>query len=573
MTNRQVAEILYEVGALLELEDVPFKPRAYRRAARSVEACPTPIEEMVASDRLRELPDVGEAIADKIEEIVRTGGLRYHQELKAKLPVDLFELMRVQGVGPKIAKRLYETLGVRNLLDLERAAKEGRIREAPGMGIKTERRILKGLSETRGADRRELLWYALGAMQLLLRALDETGLFSQLSPAGSLRRGAETVGDLDLLAVSDRPEEAAQAFAQLPDVEEVLLQGPKRTSVRLTGGLQADLRIVPASSYGAALQYFTGSKAHNIRLRERATSRGMKLNEYALTDAEDRGVAGKDEAGVYRELGLVWIPPELREDQGEIQAAERRELPQLVERSAIVGDLHVHTDWSDGTADLESMTEAAREEGLAYIAVTDHFRFSTTVGGVNADELLRQVDAIGELNESSTGVRVLAGIEANIERNGDIDVPARVLRRLDIVIASVHSHFRLSSAEMTRRLERVMDYELVDVLGHPTGRLIGERPPYDADWDEVFYRAAKTGTALEVNANPQRLDLGAPLVRRALEAGARLMLGSDAHATDHIRFLEIGVRTARRGWAEAKHVLNTLPADALLATRKRGGRG
>jgi len=572
MKNREVARILYEVASLLELEDVPFKPRAYQRAARSVEACSTPVEELAEGDRLRELPDVGKAIGEKIQEIVRTGSLRYHQELKAKLPVDLFELTRVQGVGAKTAKQLYEALGVRNLLDLERAAKEGRIREVPGLGAKTERRILKGLAEARGTDRRELLWYAMTAMELLRRALEDSGLFAQLSAAGSLRRGVETVGDLDLLGVSERPEKASRFFACLPEVEEVLMQGPKRTSVKLAGGLQVDLRIVPASSYGAALQYFTGSKAHNIRLRERAGARGMKLNEYALTDAEDRVVAGKDEEGVYRELGLVWIPPELREDQGEIQAAERRELPQLVERSEIVGDLHVHTDWSDGTADLESMTEAARVEGLAYIAVTDHFRFSTTVGGVNTDELLRQVDAIGELNESSAGVRVLAGIEANIQRNGDLDVPARVLRRLDIVIASVHSHFRLSSAEMTRRLERVMDNELVDVLGHPTGRLIGERPPYDADWDEVFYRAAKTGTALEVNANPQRLDLGAPLVRRALEAGARLMLGSDAHATDHIRFLEIGVRTARRGWAEAKHVLNTLPVDALLATRKRGGR-
>jgi len=571
MRNGQVARILYEVAALLELENMPFKPRAYRRAARSVEACSTPIEEMVASDRLRELPDVGEAIAGKIEEIVRTGGLRYHQELKAKLPIDLFDLMQVHGVGPKTAKRLYEALGVRNLLDLERAAKEGRIRGVPGMGIKTERRILKGLAETRGAGRRELLWYALGAMQLLVHALDETGLFSELSPAGSLRRGAETVGDLDLLGVTDRPEEAARAFARLPDVEEVLLRGPKRTSVRLTGGLRADLRIVPASSYGAALQYFTGSKAHNIRLRERAGTRGMKLNEYALTDADDRVVAGEDEEGVYRRLGLVWIPPELREDQGEIQAAERGALPELAERSDVLGDLHVHTDWSDGTAGLEAMVAAARDQGLVYVAVTDHYRFSSTVNGVTADDLVRQIDAIAELNASMEGIRVLTGIEANIDRAGGVDVPSGVLRRLDIVIASVHSHFRLSSAEMTRRLERVMDNELVDVLGHPTGRLIGERPPYDADWDEVFYRAAKTGTAIEINANPQRLDLNALLTRRALEAGVRLALGSDAHAPDHIRFLEMGVRTARRGWAEAKHMLNALPVDALLATRKRGG--
>jgi DNA polymerase (family 10) len=324
MKNRLVAKILYEVADLLELEGVEFKPRAYRRAAQAVESCPIPIEDLVAQGRLHELPGVGESIAQKIEEIVRTGKLALHEELKAKLPVDLYALTQVEGVGPKTAKLLYEALGVRTLEDLERVAKEGRIKEVKGLGPKIEEKILRGLQEARGAEKRELLGYALPLARHICKKLLETGLFRRVEPAGSLRRGKETVGDLDLLALSDRPEEAAQAFASLPEVEEILAQGPKKVSVRLTGGLQADLRIVPEESFGAALQYFTGSKAHNIRLRERAVARGWKLNEYGLFAEDGSVIAGKTEEEIYRALGLSFIPPELREDQGEIQAGGSR---------------------------------------------------------------------------------------------------------------------------------------------------------------------------------------------------------------------------------------------------------
>jgi len=570
MKNRLVAKILYEVADLLELEGVEFKPRAYRRAAQAVESCPIPIEDLVAQGRLHELPGVGESIAQKIEEIVKTGKLALHEELKAKLPVDLYALTQVEGIGPKTAKLLYEAIGVRTLEDLERVAREGKIREVKGLGPKIEEKILRGLQEARGTEKRELLGYALPLARNLRQKLLSTGLFQRIELAGSLRRGKETVGDLDLLAISDRPEEASRAFCGLAEVEEVLAQGPKKSSVKLSGGLQADLRIVPEESFGAALQYFTGSKAHNIRLRERAVARGWKLNEYGLFDENDRMIAGRSEEEIYRALGLSFIPPELREDQGEIQAAEAGALPKLVELREILADLHVHTDWSDGKMSLPEVVEAARARGLRYVAITDHMRFAQAIPGLSPDDLRRQIEEIQRLNESLKDFRLLCGVEANIARDGTVDVPRDLLSQIDLVIASVHTHFRLSKKEMTERLVRAVEDEGVDVLGHPTGRLIGERPAYEADWDEVFRRAAKAGTALEVNANPQRLDLPADLIRRALEYGVKFILGTDAHAQEHLDFLEYGVLTLRRGWAESKDVLNTLPFEAFLAALKRG---
>ncbi|MCX7750804.1 MAG: DNA polymerase/3'-5' exonuclease PolX [Candidatus Bipolaricaulota bacterium] len=570
MKNALVAKILYEVADLLELQDVPFKPRAYRRAARAVEDCPTPVEDLVAEGRIRELPGVGEAIAEKIAEIVETGKLAYHEELKAALPVDLHALTAVDGVGPKTAKLLYEALGVRTLDDLERAAQEGRIRTVKGLGAKTEEKILRGLEEARRAERRVLLGRALPLARDLCRRLRATGLFARVEPAGSLRRGKETVGDLDLLAISDRPGEAADAFCAIPGVEEVLARGPKKASVRLAGGLQCDLRIVPAESFGAALQYFTGSKEHNIRLRERAVARGLKLSEYGLFTSDGRLLAGEDEAGVYRALGLSWIPPELREDGGEVPAAERGELPRLVELADVQGDLHVHTDASDGEMTLREAVEAARARGLSYLALTDHLKFAAAIPGLSPDDLRRQIEEVRRLNEELRGFTVLTGVEANIARDGSVDVPRDLLRELDLVVASVHTHLRLGRGAMTERLARAVEDEAVDVLGHPTGRLLGERPPCEADWDEVFRRAAKAGTALEVNAHPQRLDLPAELIRRALDHGVRLALGTDAHNPSQLEFLELAVLTARRGWATEEQVLNALPVSELLAARKRG---
>ena len=569
MKNTLVARILYEVADLLELGGVPFKPRAYRRAARAVEDCPTSIEDLVAEGRVRELPGVGEAIAAKIAEIVATGKLRLHEELKAQLPVDLRALTAVDGVGPKRAKLLYETLGVRTLGDLERVAREGRIREVKGLGEKTEEKIRRGLEEARRGEVRLLLGRALPRARDLCARLLATGLFERIEPAGSLRRGKETVGDLDLLALSDRPEEAVDAFCSLPEVAEVLARGPTRASVRLADGVQADLRLVPRESFGAALQYFTGSKEHNVRLRERAVARGLKLSEYGLFDREGRAIAGEDEAGVYRALGLAYIPPELREDGGEIGAAERGELPRLLELGEVAFDLHVHTRDSDGEMTLEDLVGAARRRGLRGLAITDHLKFAAAIPGLTPDDLRRQIERVRRIGETA-GLRLLTGVEANIARNGSVDVPRDLLRDLDLVIASVHTHLRLGRAEMTERLVRAVEDEGVDVLGHPTGRLLGERPACEADWDEVFRRAAKAGTALEVNAHPQRLDLPWDLIRRALGHGVVLAIGTDAHLEPHLDYLELGVLTARRGWATAKDLLNTQSGERILSARKRG---
>ena len=567
MQNRKVAQILYEVADLLELEGVEFKPRAYRRAAQAVESCPVPIEDLVREGKVTELPGVGKSIAGKIEEIVKTGRLRYHEELKKKLPVDLYALTQVEGVGPKIAKLLYEHLGVRNLDDLERAAREGRIRTVPGLGPKVEEKILRGLAEARKTEKRVLLGYALPLAEGIRDKLRESGLFKEVEIAGSLRRGKETIGDIDILGISDRPHDAADAFASLPDVEEVLAKGPKKTSVRLADGVQVDLRIVPAESFGAALQYFTGSQAHNIRLRERAVSLGFKLNEYGVFKGEER-VAGRTEEEVYKALGLPWIPPELREDRGEIQAAEEGKLPKLVEPEQILGDLHVHTDWSDGKGSLEEMAKAAMELGYRYIAIVDHFRFAQAIPGLGPEELARQMEAIQELNRKLKGFRLLSGIEANILPDGTIDVPRELLRELEVVVAAIHTHMRMPKKEMTKRLLSAIENEDVDIIAHPSGRLIGERSAYDVDWEEVFRRAAKYGTILEVNANPQRLDLCAEHVRDAIDTGVKLALGTDAHHPDHLWFMRYGILTARRGWAEAKDVINTLSLDKLLAMFK-----
>ncbi|MEA3356368.1 MAG: DNA polymerase/3'-5' exonuclease PolX [Candidatus Bipolaricaulota bacterium] len=564
MKNRQVAQILYEIAEFLDLEGVQFKPRAYRRAAQAVESCATPIEDLAAADRLNELSGVGKAIAEKIKEIVATGKLKYHAELKARLPVDLLALTGVEGVGPRTVKLLYDKLAVRTLDDLEEAARAGRIHGIKGLGEKTEERILHGLAEARRVEERMLLGQAFSLARDLISRLEAADKFKRLAYAGSLRRGRETVGDLDILAVSDHPEGASMAFVGLSDVEDVLAQGPKKSSVLLAGGSQVDLRIVPADSFGAAMQYFTGSKAHNVALRKRAVARGWKLNEYGLFDAEGDLLAGVTEDEIYTVLGLAPISPELREDQGEIRAAETGSLPKLVTPAEIRGDLHVHTDWSDGKASLEEMVKAAQGRGLSYIAITDHSRFSKVIGGLSPDGLRQQIEEIRELNEGLSDFTILAGVEANMRRDGSLDVPKKLLRQLDVVIAAVHSQFRLGKREMTDRLIRAVEDEHVSILAHPTGRKIGERPPYEVDWAEVFRRAADSGTALEINANPIRLDLNAALVRQAVDAGVRLTIDTDAHAPEHLDFMEFGVLTARRGWAESKNVLNTLTPDGFL---------
>jgi DNA polymerase (family 10) len=564
MKNQLVARILYEIADLLDLDGVAFKPRAYRRAAQVIESLSAPIEGLVGEGKHTDLPGVGDAIAKKIAEIVETGRLKYHDELKAKLPIDLFALTQVDGVGPRTAKLLHDELDVRNLADLERVAREGKVRNVNGLGAKTEEKILRGLAETRSVEDRMLLGQALPLANGLIDRLLASGHYTRIESAGSLRRGCETIGDIDLLGVTKRPEDASQAaraFVGLTDVEEVLARGEKKSSVRLAEGVQVDLRIVPETSFGATLQYFTGSKAHNIALRKRAVAKGWKLNEYGLFDESGQVLAGGEEATIYEHLGLQYIPPELREDGGEIQRAEAGSLPKLVELGEIRGDLHVHTDWSDGKASLEEMVGAAQGRGLSYVAITDHAKFAEVIGGLTPDDVRRQIDDIAKLNETLGGFRILTGIEVNMQPDGLLDLPDELLARLDVVIAAVHSIFRQVKDVMTARLIRAVEHEHVDILAHPTGRKIGERPPIEADWDAVFETAAKHNTAMEINANPVRLDLNGELVHRAIDAGVKLAIGTDAHVPEHFDFMRFGVLTARRGWTTKPDVLNTLSVD------------
>ncbi len=569
MKNDLVARILYEIADLLALDGVAFKPQAYRRAAQVVESLGEPIEELVTAGRHGELPGIGDAIAKKIAEIVETGHLVYHDKLKEDLPIDLFALTQVDGVGPKTAKLLYEKLDVRDLAGLERVARDEKIRDVKGLGAKTEEKILRGLSETRRVEGRILLGTAADLADDLTAKLAATGLFSRIEVAGSLRRGRETIGDLDLLAVAKRPEDAsrgAEAFVSLPGVEEVLAHGETKLSARLAAGVQVDLRIVPEASFGAAMQYFTGSQAHNIALRKRAVARGWKLNEYGLVDSTEETLAGAEEGDVYETLGLQFVPPELREDQGEIALAEKNGLHELLTLDSIRGDMHVHTDGSDGRASLPEMIAAARACGHEYIAITDHAKFAEVIGGLTPDDLRRQIDEIAKRNETLDSFRVLTGIEVNVQPDGSLDMPDKLLAELDVVIASVHGSFRQSREDMTARLVRAVEHEHVDILGHPTTRKIGERPPVDADWDAVFEAAAKHDTAMEINANPIRLDLNADLVRRAISAGAKLAIGTDAHVPEHFDYMRLGILTARRGWATCTDVLNAVRPEQLRAT-------
>ena len=568
MRNANLVRALREMADRLDLDGVPFKPRAYRRAADVIASLVEPIEALVKEGRQGQLPGIGEAIAKKMEEFAATGKLTSLEELRARLPIDLPELTQVEGIGPKTAKLLYEQLGVRNLRDLERAARAGSIRGIKGLGEKSEMKILRGLAEVSRIEGRILLGDAWNAAETVIGALKATGFFERIQAAGSLRRGSDTIGDLDLLAVSADPGAAARVFAELPDVVEVLAHGEKKSSIRLEGGLQVDLRIVPSGSFGAALQYFTGSKAHNVALRKRAVERGWKLNEYGLYDKSGQAIAGAEESEVYEKLGLQPIPPELREDQGEMQRAEERTLPQLVELADIRGDLHVHTDRSDGKASLKEMVAAARSHRLSYIAVTDHVKFAEVIGGITPDDLRVQLDEIAALNESLEKFLVLSGVEVNVDEKGGLDLPDKLLARLDVVVAAIHSHFRLSRGKMTERLLQVVENPHVDVLAHPTGRKIGERPGYEADWDLVFERAAASGTALEINANPVRLDLNSQLVRRALEVGCRVSIGSDAHRPEQFDLLSLGVITARGGWARPDDVVNVLRQDALRGSNR-----
>ncbi len=564
--NRAVAQRFALIADLLEIKgESVFRINAYRQAARAVMGLAEDVAAVAARGGLTDIPHVGKALAEKIAEFLATGTMRAYEELAASLPPGLATLMQVPEVGPKTALLLHEHLGVTTLDELEAAAAAGRVRALPRMGPKTEEAILRGIAMVRRQVARKPLGFALPVVEELVERLRAVRGVAQVSSAGSVRRMKDTVGDLDILVTSRAPTRVMSAFIETPGVREVLARGPARSSVVLDEGLQADLRVVEPAAYGAALQYFTGSKEHNVALRERAVRAGLKLNEYGVWRAGGaRRVAGRNEEDVYRALGLPWIPPELREDQGEIEAAVAGRLPRLIEVADIRGELHVHTTWSDGADSAEEIAAAALAMGYEYVCVTDHSQSLKIAGGVPAARLREHIRQLRALSDR-LGIAVLAGTECDIAADGTLDYPDDLLRDLDLVIASVHTGFRMSRAEMTARMIRAMESEHVDVLGHPTGRLLGARDPYEVDIEAIADAAARTGTALEINAAPERLDLKDTDVRMARERGVRLAIGTDAHSCAQMRSMPLGVGTARRGWAEARDVINTLPLASLRA--------
>jgi DNA polymerase (family 10) len=566
--NLAIARILAEIGDLLEIKgENPFKIRAYRNAAETIVHTPGRIADLTPQERLA-IPGIGKDLAAKIAEAVETGTIAYHQNLLQEFPPTVLDLLHVQGIGPKTVALLYRELGIRTLDDLQRAAAEGRLRGLKGMGARKEQQILRSLEERSRVAGRRLLAEAHDTAAALVDALRDHAPEAAISMVGSLRRGCETCGDLDILAAG-APADLMAAFTSYRLVERVLARGETKSSVLLWGGFQADLRAVPRESLGAALQYFTGSKAHNIALRDRAIQRGLKLNEYGLYRDDGTSVAGPSEEEVYEQLGLAFVPPELRENRGEILAAEQRALPRLVSLSDLRGDLHMHTTVTDGRADAETMALSARDAGLGYIAITDHSRALSMAGGLDERATLDHAKRIRELNDRIDGITVLAGIECDILPDGRMDLAEDCLAQLDIVIASVHSAFNQDEAQMTDRILRAIACPWVDVIAHPTGRLLLKRDGYKLDVERVIAAAAKAGVALEINSLIERLDFDEHHARLARDRGVKLIIDSDAHSPAGLGVLRWGVTVARRAWLTPDDVLNTRPVNEFRAALRR----
>jgi len=570
LKNREVAGVLYEMAELLELHaENSFKIIAYSKAARAIESMKEDIEQLCKEGRLQSIPGVGKAISEKVEEYLRTGQIQAHQDLLKKTPAGLAELLKISGLGPKTIFMLHEKLNITNLDELEKAAREHRIRRLPRMGPKSEKNILKSIERYRKRSTRILYSTAEPVVSEVLAYLQKMEGLEHITAAGSYRRGKETVGDIDILATATRPEEVVAAFVRMPMVEEVLSRGPTKASVIVKETIQVDLRIVEHRSYGTVLQYFTGSKEHNVLLRQLALDRGYSLSEYSLKRLSD----GQDlffdrEEDVYAHLGLQYIPPEMREDRGEIEAARLGRLPELVSLMDIRGDLHVHSDWSDGRASIIEMARAAQALGYEYLALCDHSPSVGIAGGLAPEKLEEKIEAIAAVNEVLEGITVLVGTEVDIKADGKLDYPNDLLARCDVTVASVHMGQQQKEREITGRLISAIENEFVDIIGHPTGRIINQREPYEVDMKAILEAAARTGTAMEINAYPTRLDLNDVYARMAKDMGVKMSINSDAHEPEQLKVMKFGVNVARRGWLEKKDLLNALSLQDLLRALK-----
>ncbi len=571
MTNREVADLLRLIGDMLEIKgEIIYKSLAYRKAADNIEALGVDVKEVWQQGKLREIPGVGKALEEKLSELLSTGRLSYFEDLHEQVPVGVVSLLRIPDVGPKTAKLLWERLGALSVADVERAAREGRLRDLPGMGARSEQRVLEGIESLYRRTTRIPLGIAWPVAKELVASLRRQLGVETVEPVGSLRRMKDTVGDIDLLAAYEEPATVTDAFVALAQVAEVVSHGPTRATVILHNGLQVDLRALEPARYGSLLQYFTGSKDHNVAVRTLAQKKGLSLSEYGFKRGDQEILCAAEEE-VYRALDLPWIPPELREDLGELRAAQQGKLPELVQRSDIRGDLHVHTNWSDAVATISEMAGAAQRLGYEYLVISDHTHGLGVANGLDVDRLRQQRAEIEELNQRLAGLRLLHGAEVEIRGDGALDYPDEVLQEIDVVIASVHSGLRQDRETITHRIVRAMRSPFVDVIGHPSGRLLGQREATSADLGLVLQVAAESGTLLEVNASPNRLDLDDVHIRRAIQLGAELCINSDAHSIEGLDAMEYGVATARRGWAQAQHIANAWPLPKLLdrLARKR----
>ncbi len=571
MENRQIAAVFEEISNLLRInqEDAkwPFKAAAYDRAVRSIESYPERLEEIARDPnrKLTDVPGIGADLAKKIVELVETGKCEYHQEQRKKIPVGLLDLLQLQTVGPQKVRLFYKELNVQSIDDLEAAAKAGRLRDLPKMDIKSEENILKAIEVFRRAAGRFRLDTAQETADELAAFLKELKNVDEVTPAGSLRRGRETVGDLDLLVTGRDHAGIADHVVSFPGIDQVLAKGEDKVSVKLKNDLQVDVRLLERKSSGAALQYFTGSKEHNVALRDRAKRRGWKLSEYGLFEG-DKILASRSEEEVYAKLGLEWIPPELRENLGEIEAAEKGQLPHLVELDDIRGDLQMHTTASDGRTGVEELAHAAKQRGYRYILITDHSKAVTVANGLDEKRARENIARIHAARKKVTGIQIWAGAEVDILGDGKLDYPDELLKHFDIVLVSVHSRMTMPAEEMTARLLKALENPFVRILGHPTGRQLLKRDPYSFDIEKVFAAAQKRGVILELNGNPERLDLCDRHVKLVRDRGMKIVISTDAHHPDHFDFMRYGVATARRGWMEKKSVINTYTPEKLLAS-------
>jgi DNA polymerase (family 10) len=558
------------MAELLELHaENRFKIIAYGKAARAIESLNEDIEQVCRERRLQSIPGVGKAIAEKVEEYLRTGSIQSHQNLLKDTPAGLAELLNISGLGPKTIFMLHEKLNITDLDMLEKAAKEHRIRRLPRMGPTREKSILKSIERYRKRSTRILFSIAEPIVDEILSHLRRMEGLEHVTAAGSYRRGRETVGDIDILATAARPEEIVASFVRMPMVEEVLVKGPTKASIIVKETIQVDLRIVEHRSYGTVLQYFTGSKEHNVKLRQLALGRGYSLSEYSLTRLVDsQDLFFEREEDVYAALDLPYIPPELREDRGEVEAALQGRLPKLVEPKDILGDLHVHSDWSDGRASILEMAKAAKALGYEYVAVSDHSPSVGIAGGLAPEKMEEKIKAVAAVNEVLEGITVLMGTEVDIKADGRLDYPNDLLAKCDVVVASVHMGQQQTLRAISGRLISAIENEFVDIIGHPTGRIIDQREPYDIDMQSVLEAARRTGTAMEINAYPRRLDLNDINARAAKEMGVKMCINSDAHKPEQLTVMKYGVNVAKRAWLEKKDLLNTLGLQELLKVLK-----